>query len=580
MEAALAVGISITVIMLSALVFDRLRLPNILGVLVAGILMGPYSPLANTEFLGIDFGSIIITEPGLIDVFAVIGSALILFGIGIEFSIAKIAQLGAFTFPAAIIKIGTVYLVAHSLLVLFGFGQTEAVLVAIALSFASTPIMIKLVEARGGVRRPEIPFIVSMLVIEDLLAVFCLGLIAAPPSEANGYSFVLSLVRVMLTFIFTYLILSKVINRFLALVSHSDELLILSTVSLVLVIGYVSEGIGLSFSVGAFLAGSVIASSQESRKVEERIRPFNSLFSSFFFFSIGLLVNINAVFSNLPVLFLFIFASVVVNFVASGLAAYFAGFTGRSACFCAASLLPLSELSLLIISQGVLSGLVEPDLIGSFAFAIITSSFVSAWLVSRENETYNFLQAACPQLIINNLRLLRSTALGMRRAVSETSKYYRVVEKLPSISSHTDQFSTREQMVLTAKNAAILIIVSFSCYLVLFFMQSSEWQFLDSFFVFVFSGFLVSSALFLVNAKSAISLLIKMMVRSSAGAKYAAVGHFISCAFFLGFSALYFWAYAFAPSSLSVILVLPSLAFAARSFATAIRLAFLGKMMR
>ena len=90
MEPALAVGISITVIMLSALIFERLRLPYILGVLAAGMLVGPYSPLAGTQFLGLDFSKIIITDPSLVSVFAVMGSALILFGIGLEFSVIKL----------------------------------------------------------------------------------------------------------------------------------------------------------------------------------------------------------------------------------------------------------------------------------------------------------------------------------------------------------------------------------------------------------------------------------------------------------------------------------------------------------
>ena len=93
MEPALAVGISITVIMLSALIFERLRLPYILGVLAAGMLVGPYSPLAGTQFLGLDFSKIIITDPSLVATFAVIGSALILFGIGLEFSVIRLWKM-------------------------------------------------------------------------------------------------------------------------------------------------------------------------------------------------------------------------------------------------------------------------------------------------------------------------------------------------------------------------------------------------------------------------------------------------------------------------------------------------------
>jgi len=571
MEAALAVGISITVIMLSALLFDRLKLPNILGVLVAGMLMGPYSPLASVNLMGADFGNIIIAEPSLVGVFAVLGAALILFGIGLEFSVIKIAQLGPFTFVAAVIKIGIVYLAGYAALSLLGFPAQSSALVALALSFSSTPIILKLLEASGKIRRAEMPFIMSILVIEDLLAVFFLGLIAKPGGQFTEYEFALSLLRVVLTFIFAYVVLSKLINKFLTLVSYSDELLLLSTVSLVLVIGYISEGIGMSFSVGAFLAGSTIAGSSESKRIEEKIKPFNSLFSSFFFFSIGLLVSVSSILSNMPLLLLFIVIGIAVRFAASGVSAYFIGFPGRGACFCAAAFLPISELSLLLISQGMAGGLVPASFLGSFAFAIIVSSFISAWLVHRENEIYNSLQAISPQIIINNMRLLRSTALGMRRAVSETSKYYHVVEKLPSISHRPESLSTREQMVLTTKNAALLMVFSSACYVPIFLMQVPDWSFLSDFFVFIFAAFFVTSALFIVNAKSSADSLMKMMVRSSTGAKYAPVGHIFITIFFLALSVSYFWAYQLAPASLSVILVLPTLIFCLRSIASIIK---------
>ena len=565
MEPALAVGISITVIMLSALLFERLRLPYILGVLVAGMIIGPYSPLAGAHLLGIDFGKIIITDPSLVGVFAVMGSALILFGIGLEFSIVKLTQIGAFTFLAVILKIGIVYLAAYSSLAALGYGNQASALVAIALSFSSTPIIIKLLEVGGKIRRPEVPFIISILIIEDLLAVFFLGLISHPSSSASEYAFAISLLRVFLTFTFAYLVLSRLISRFLALVSKSDELTILGTVSLVLIIGYLSEAIGLSFSVGAFLAGSTIAGSAESRRIEEKIKPFNSLFASFFFFSIGLLVDLSGVLANLPLLALFIVIGVVVRFAAGGISAYFAGYSGRSACFTAAVFLSMSELSLLIMSQGASSGIIQPAFLGSFAFAIIATSFLSAWLIERENEIYNFLQGVSPQMLVKNLRLLRTGALGMRRAVSESSRYYRVVERLPSISQPSESLSTREQLVLTSKNSALLALFSAACYLGIFFSGTPAWGFLDQLFVFLFIAFFAASALFLVNVKSAAASLVKMLSRSGSGAKYASAAHFFAAILFLLLCAAYIWAYYLALASLAVILVLPSLAFAARS---------------
>jgi Kef-type K+ transport system membrane component KefB len=568
MEPALAVGISVTVIMLSALLFDRLKLPSILGVLAAGILMGPFSPLAGANFFGIEMNRLIIFDPSTVSVFALIGAALILFGIGLEFSVIKLAQLGLFTFLAAVVKIGAVYLAGYAALSGIGLSPQSAALVAVALSFSSTPIIVKLLEASGKIKRQEAPFIISILIIEDLLAVFFLGLISNPVT-ATEYSFAISLLRVVLTFIFAYLILSKFVNIFLTFVSHSDELLILSTVSLVLILGYVSEAIGLSFSVGAFLAGSTIAGSAQSRKIEEKIRPFNSLFASFFFFSIGLFVNVGSVLTSLWLLAIFIIIGIFVRFASAGVSSYLAGLQGRSACFCAAAFLPMSELSLLLLSQGMSQGLVQPEFLGSFAFAIIASSFLSAWLISRENEIYNLLLSVAPEMAVKNFRLLRSTAFGMRRAVSEGTHYYKVVEKLPSISYSykPEQLSSHDSLILTSKNSALLALLSTACYTLLFFAQQPGWGFLDSFFVFSFLAFFVLSALFLVNLRAATKSVMKMMLRSGRGAKYAAAGYFLQAALFLCLAAAYVWAYSLAPSSLSVILVLPCLFFAARSLA-------------
>ncbi|VVC02267.1 Glutathione-regulated potassium-efflux system protein KefB [uncultured archaeon] len=565
MDAALAVGISITVIMLSALVFERLKLPLILGVLLAGILMGPSSPLAGISIFGFQFSTILISDPSLVSVFAVIGSALILFGIGLEFSVIKLTQLGSSTFLAAVLKIGIVYLVAYSSLTFFNFSAAASALVAVALSFSSTPIIIKLLDACGKFRRPEVPFIISILIIEDLLAVFFLGLISKSASGMSEYMFVLSLLRVVLTFAFAYFIVSRIISRFLSLISYSDELLILGTVSLVLVIGYLAEAIGLSFSVGAFLAGSTIAGFAESRKIEERIRPFNSLFNSFFFFSIGLLVSIGSVFSNLQLLLLFLAIGIGVRFFASGVSAYFAGFSGRSACFCAAAFLPMSELSLLLMSQGVVEGIVSAEFLSSFAFAIILSSFVSVWLVNRENGIYNLHLMITPKFLIKNARLLRSTVVGMRRAVSESSRYYRVVEILPVISYQPDQFSTHEQLTLTAKNSAVLSIASLACYVLIFLSQEPGWEFLQTFSIYTFIGFIGTSLLFLGNMSSTFNTLLKMVMRSSSDMKYAVAGHLLIGLFFLILCVIYAAAYAFVPLSFAVVLTLPPFFFAVRS---------------
>jgi hypothetical protein len=97
---------------------------------------------------------------------------------------------------------------------------------------------------------------------------------------------------------------------------------------------------------------------------------------------------------------------------------------------------------------------------------------------------------------------------------------------------------------------------------------------LGEFFVFIFSAFFISSAIFIVNVKTASSSLISMMLRSSSGAKYAAVGHFASALLFLGLALVYWLAYQLAPASLSVVLILPTSAFCLRSILAAAKAAY------
>ncbi len=277
-----------------------------------------------------------------------------------------------------------------------------------------------------------------------------------------------------------------------------------------------------------------------------------------------------SIFANPLLVILFVLVSIPLRFFSGGIASYFAGFNGRSAIFCAAAFLSLSELSLLLLSQGIQTGAVPSEFLGAFAFAIIASSFASAYLINRENEIYNFLHALVPGLLVKNIRLLRSTTHGMKRAVSESSRYYNVVERLPSISTRTDQFSVREQLSLTSKNTALLAALSSGAYLGIFFSGEASSPF-NSFFIFLFCAFFITSALFLVNARSTTSCLMKMMVRSSTGSKYSFAGHLLIFAFFGALCAIYYLIYPLSPPSLSIILVLPCMAFAAKSLFSAFR---------
>lgn len=466
MEAGAIIGLSVTVILISALLMERFRLPMVIGVLIAGSMVGPVSPLKDMSIGGIDINSFIIHDPTLVEVFALLGAALILFGIGLEFSIIKIWEFGLATFVAAVIKVGMLFAGGWAMASLLSLPPSAAVLLGFLLSFSSTPVIIKILEGHGKLRRPEVPFIIAVLILEDLIAVFLMGIMATSGlGDPNTMAF--ALFKVMATFVFAYMLLSRLLAWLLSFVEHSDELLVLFVVSAVLVISYVSEMIGLGFSVGAFLAGSTLAGTAASKRVEEIIRPFNSVFSSFFFFSIGMLVDFGAVFSNLPLLCGLLAVAVVWKFISSTAAAYISGFNGRSATFAAAALLPLGELSLVIGSSAAVAGIIPYALVGMLAFLIVLTSLISVVAISSERQVYEIAETTLPSGITRQLRNARSTSIGMQRVVQDNSRYSSVISRLPTIGGNGwgGARSSHEQFSVAVRNTLFGAIGTVALYL-------------------------------------------------------------------------------------------------------------------
>lgn len=514
MEPGLVIGLSITMILVFAIVMERFRLPMVLGVLMAGMVMGPSSPLRGVVIGPFPLDALIIDEPGIVQFFALLGSVLILFGIGLEFSIVRLGELGLSTFLAALIKLGVTYLIGYSVSIAMGLGAPAAVLLGLLLSFSSTPIVIKILEANGKVRRPETPFILAVLIIEDLLAVVLLGILATS-GLGDQYAMAMAVLKILVTFVFAYILLSHLIRRLLALVQHSDEMLVLFVVSIVLVISYICQSIGLGFSVGSFLAGSVVAASAQARRVEEMVRPFNALFASFFFFSIGMLVNVGATVSALPLLMGLVVVATVGKFAGSLLGAYLSGLPGTSSSFAAIALLPLGELSLLIGASAEASGLLPQGLVGLLASVIMITSLLSVFLVGFEMRIYNQLKGMMPEMLGRNMRLLRSTSLGMQKAVEENSRYQRIVSRLPTIANTKSwSYSSHDQLALALKNVLLLALLTAALYLILALEKGPLLALAMPFHVFIFLGFYSAGTLALVNTSTAFRLYIRLLGHS------------------------------------------------------------------
>jgi CPA2 family monovalent cation:H+ antiporter-2 len=282
-----ALGVSLVLGLLAA----RLHLPPLVGYLAAGVMIGPFTP----GFVG---------DASLAAQLAEIGVMLLMFGVGLHFSIADLLAVKRIAVPGAILQIGSATLMGAALAVGWGWSWTSGLVFGLSLSVASTVVLLRALEARNSVNTHEGRVAVGWLVVEDLFMVVALVLL--PPlarslggSEATPDESLFKLIAQTLLQISGFVAFMLLIGKklFPAILTHvartgSRELFTLSVVAAALGIAYAAAKVfGVSFALGAFFAGVVLRESHLSHRAAEQTLPLRDAFSVLFFASVGMLFD-------------------------------------------------------------------------------------------------------------------------------------------------------------------------------------------------------------------------------------------------------------------------------------------------
>jgi CPA2 family monovalent cation:H+ antiporter-2 len=347
-------------------VADRLRLPPLVGYLVAGILIGPYTP----GFVG---------DAGLSQQLAEVGVILLMFGVGLHFSASDLLAVRRIAIPGAVGQIVLATLLGMGMCRLWGWPLGSGLVFGLSLSVASTVVLLKALEERNLVDSPNGRVAVGWLIVEDLAMVLALVLLPAfsemlggkPVAGGHGggsgqpvlLEIGITLAKVAAFAAIAILIGPRVVPWLLARVARtgSRELFTLSVLAVALGIAYGSAQIfGVSFALGAFFAGVVLSESSFSHKAAEDSLPLQDAFSVLFFVSVGMLFDpailVREPDDVLAVLALIILGKSLIAFAIIMLLRYPVG-TGLMV---SASLAQVGEFSFILIALGISAGLV-PD---------------------------------------------------------------------------------------------------------------------------------------------------------------------------------------------------------------------------
>jgi len=344
----------------------RLKLPALVGYLIAGIIIGPATPgfVADIE---------------LSNQLAEIGVMLLMFGVGLHFSLDDLLAVRRIALPGAIVQIAVATLLGIVVTALWGWSLAAGIVFGLALSVASTVVLLRALESRGVLESVNGRIAVGWLVVEDLVMVLVLVLLppfsvwlgghSTVPAEATGDQSLLTTLVLTLGRVSVFIALMLVVGRRLfpwllwqIARTGSRELFTLCVIAAAVGIAYGSaELFGVSFALGAFFAGMVMRESPLSYRAAEESLPLRDAFSVLFFVSVGMLFDPHVLISE-PIHVIVVVAIIVFG---KSLAAFFLVLLFRyplnTALTVSASLAQIGEFSFILANLGVSLGLLPTE---------------------------------------------------------------------------------------------------------------------------------------------------------------------------------------------------------------------------
>ncbi|HEX3158379.1 MAG TPA: cation:proton antiporter [Gemmatimonadaceae bacterium] len=394
----------------TTVLFQRLRQPVVFGYLFAGMIVGPHIPLP-----------VVANEP-TVEVLAELGVILLMFGLGLEFSLRKLIQVGATAGLVAVAQSSAMVWFGYLVGQLFGWTQLESVYAGAVIAISSTTIIIKAFQEQGvGGRVRELVF--GVLIIEDLIGIFLIAILTAV-STGGGVSagslattagrlatFLAGLIGVGL------LIVPRLV-RFIVRLNRPETTLVAS-VGISFAAALLAQAFGYSVALGAFIAGSLVAESGVEKTVEHLVGPVRDMFAAIFFVAVGMLINPGLIAQHWQAVVVLTLVVILGKVLAVSVSAFLTGSPVRLAVQTGMSLAQIGEFSFIIASVGLATGATRGFL---YPVAIAVSAFTTLttpWLIRGSAPTAAWVDRRLPKPLQTFVALYGSWLERMRSAPRE-----------------------------------------------------------------------------------------------------------------------------------------------------------------
>jgi monovalent cation:H+ antiporter-2, CPA2 family len=373
--------------------FNRLRLPAVVGFLVAGALLGPY---------GLD----VVDDVARVEVFAEVGVVLLLFTIGVEFSLGQLRSLRTVA-GAGLLQIGSAIVLSALTALAFGLPLNQGVFWGFLAAMSSTAVVLKMVTERGETNSPHGRLIIGILIVQDLAVVPMMVVtpVLGGIGEAGLLTVAWSVAKAALAVLLILVAAWYLVPRLLVEVvrSRSRELFVITIILVCLGIAWLSSLAGLSLALGAFIAGLIVSESEYSHQAMAEILPFRDSFNSLFFISIGMLLDLRILLAH-PVLVMgLVVALVGGKMVTTAGAVVAAGYSWRAAVLTGIALAQVGEFSFILAKVGRNIGLLPGESFQVFLTVSVLTLLLTPFLLqasprlARRAEAFQRLRRWLPE---------------------------------------------------------------------------------------------------------------------------------------------------------------------------------------
>ncbi|MFV8224344.1 cation:proton antiporter [Christiangramia aquimixticola] len=414
-DIVIILGLSIVII----LVFQKLKLPAILGFLIAGIIAGPHA-----------FN--LISSQHEVELLSEIGIIFLLFVIGIELSLKGLASIKRIIFLGGGLQVGGTILITALIATFVGLPLNTSIFLGFLFSLSSTAIVLKLIQEKGEISTPHGKISLGILIFQDIVVVPMMLFTPLLAGETPNIMVTIAImaIKIVLVLIIVYILARYVAPKVFGWVvkTKNQELFILTVVVFCFGVAWLTSTVGLSLALGAFFAGLIISESDYSHQATANVLPFREIFISFFFISVGTLLNLEFFFGNILTIVLLVLGVVLLKMLVVGITVLILKYPARTVFITVFSLFQVGEFSLLLSGVGKDNGIIPENIYQYFlAISIITMGITPLLIASSSRITYAILKAPIPSAVRTRLENIKRSSKADEEFSEENLKDHLVL---------------------------------------------------------------------------------------------------------------------------------------------------------